>query len=380
MRRRTVWIPLVIAALAVVAVLLIRSIAPGQPEPSQPSGQQRPPTVRTRPAVREVVSVALELTGSVEPYHLARLAGPAEGPVTDLRVREGDRVRTGDPLLSIGRRTGVDALIVSLQEELKKEQDNLRRTQQLVEREAVPAEQLDQATVAVERVRAQLVQAEERAHDYAIAAPWDGVVSHVLVKEGEFAASRMPLLEMYDPSSLVIQASVPERHAAEVRRGMRVEVRLDAYPTETMSGRIDRVYPYLDLASRTRTMEIALDESVDLLPGMFARLRVLLETADEAVVVPLEAIVATPGGKAVYVVEEGKAVRRPVQTGIENGNRIEIVAGVRPGDQVIFAGNENLRDGAAVSLSDAKKAGDARNPDTASQSGQQKPRRGDEPR
>jgi len=113
---------------------------------------------------------------------------------------------------------------------------------------------------------------------------------------------------------------------------------------------------------------------------MFARLRVLLETAEEAVVVPLEAVVTTPGGKAVYVVEDGKAVRRRVQTGIEDGNRIQIVAGVRPGDQVIVAGNENLRDGAAVSLSGAKKAGDARNPDTASRSGQQQARRQDEPR
>jgi membrane fusion protein (multidrug efflux system) len=357
MKKRTALITVIIGVVAVFGIFLVRGIPSGKSETGQPANQKKPPKVRVVAASKATVSYGLELTGSVEPYRVAQLASPAEGPVLNVGVREGDRVKAGDTLLSIGRKRGIDALIVSLRDELKKEDDNLRRTRQLVENEALPGEQLDQARAAFEKVRALLVKAEETSQDYGVTAPWTGVVSRVIVKEGEFVAPRAALLEMYDPASLVVRAAVPEKHAAEIAAGMPVDVRLDAYPDEIMKGRIERVYPYLDSRLRTRTMEIVLDKPIDLLPGMFARLKVLLKSVNEAVVVPLEAIVSTPKGQVVFVVEDGKAIARPVETGIEEDNRIQIVTGVQPGDKVIVAGNEKLKDGVAVSLAGGEKSG-----------------------
>jgi membrane fusion protein (multidrug efflux system) len=203
-------------------------------------------------------------------------------------------------------------------------------------------------------VRAQLVKAEETALDYAITAPWDGVVSRLIVKDGEFVAPRAPLLEMYDPSSLVIRAAVPEKHAVEIAAGVRVDVTLDAFPGEVLPGRVARVYPYLDPRLRSRVMEIVLERPIDLLPGMFARLKVLLEIVDDAVVVPAESVVSTPKGPVVFVVESDTALVRMVKIGIEDGGRIQIVEGIHPGDRVVVAGNERLKDGATVRI-----AGDA---------------------
>jgi RND family efflux transporter MFP subunit len=368
MKKQTVMTILFIGVLAVAGIFFIRSVGPaGESEPSKPGNQKKPPRVRAVIATKATISSGLELTGSVEPYRVARLASPAEGPVADIRVREADRVKAGDALLSIGRKKGADALIASLREEFKKEEDNLRRTRQLCESEALPGEQLDQARSAFEKVRAQLVQAEETAQDYAIYAPWDGVVSRVNVKEGEFVAPRAVLLEIYDSASLVILAAVPENHAAEVTAGMRVDVKLDAYPGNIMQGRIDRVYPYLDSRLRTRTMEITLDKPIDLLPGMFARLKVLLKNIDDAVVVPLEALVTTPKGQVVFVVEDGKAIARAVKTGIEADNRIQMVSGIQPGDKVIVAGNEKLKNGVEVSLAMNEKSGMGENKGMAEQ-------------
>jgi RND family efflux transporter MFP subunit len=356
--KKTVLILLIIGVLAVAGIFFIQGLGPsGEPETNQSNNQKKPPRVRAIAATKATISSTLELTGSVEPYRVARLASPAEGPVAGIRVREADRVKAGDSLLSIGRKKGADALISSLREELKKEEDNLRRTRQLCESEALPGEQLDQARSAFEKVRAQLVQAEETAQDYAIYAPWDGVVSRVNVKEGEFVAPRAVLLEIYDPASLVILAAVPEKHAAEVIAGMRVDVRLDAYPGDIMQGRIERVYPYLDSRLRTRTMEIILENPINLLPGMFARLKVLLKNIDDGIIVPLEALVTTPKGQVVFVAEDGKAIARAVKTGIEADNRIQLVSGVQPGDKVIVAGNEKLKSGVAVSLAVDEKSG-----------------------
>jgi len=352
---------LIVGALAAAGIVFFHGVPAGKTEAEQPGKQKQPPQVRVIPATRSSISKTLELSGSVEPYRVARLASPAEGPVVDLRVREADRVTPGESLLSIGRKKGVDALIVSLREELKKEEDNLNRTRQLVKSQALPGEQLDQARTAYEKVRALLIKAEETALDYTIKAPWAGVVSHVKVTEGEFVAPRAVLLEMYDPASLVIRASIPEKHAVEVPAGMRVDVRLDAYPDNVIPGRIERVYPYLDSRLRTRTVEICLDKSVNLLPGMFARLTLSLERAEEVFVAPLEALVSTPKGRVIFVFEGGKATARMAKTGIEADNRIEIISGIQPGDKIIVAGNEKLKNGAEVRLAGDGKSGNGKN-------------------
>lgn len=347
--------------LAAAGIVYLYGLLPEKAETAQPARQKEAPLVGIITVAPARISEAVELTGSVEPYRVARLASPAEGPVEQIRVREADRVEKGETLASIGRTKGIDASIASLEEELKKEEDNLGRIRQLVEIDALPGEQLDQASAAYEKVRALLVNAEERALDYVITAPWAGVISSVNVTEGEFVAPRVVLLEMYDPATLVIRASVPETHAADVRAGMPVEVRLDAYPDARVQGRIQRIYPYLDPRLRTRTMEIVLDEPVRILPGMFARLEVLFKSEDNAVAVPLEALVDTPEGRAVFLFEDGKAVTRAVETGMEKGNRVQIVAGIRPGDRVIVSGNEKLKNGAEVRIAGGEQPGAAKN-------------------
>lgn len=358
MKRRIVIIVLIIIVIALIGIYLIRHVTSSTSETGQSGRKEKLPVVQVVPASKATFSHSLSLTGTVEPYREAQLASPAEGPALDLRVREGDRVNTGDLLVSIGRKTGTDALIASLQEELKQEADNLRRTEQLVEKEAIPGEELDRAKTAYEKVRAQLIQAEERGRDYEVTAPWNGVISRIPVKEGQFVGSRTVLLEMYDPASLVIRAAAPEKQAAQVAIGMRVNVKLDAYPDEVIRGHITRVYPYLDSRMRTRTIEIEPDRPVTLLPGMFARLHILLKTVNDAVAVPREAVLQIANGQQmVFVVEDGKALKKSVETGIEEGSRIQISSGIQSGDTVIVAGNEKLKDGAAVSI-----AGDGKSP------------------
>lgn len=338
----------IIGVLAVTGIVLFHGIPYGKTETNQPGKQKPPPRVRVMTIKPAKITETLELTGTVEPYRIARLASPAEGPVATLHVREADRVQAGKALLSIGRKKGVDALIIALREELKKEKDNLHRTRQLVEREALADEQLDQASAAYQKARALLIKAEETAQDFTVKAPWSGVISRVNVKEGEFVAPRAILVEMYDPARLVICASVPEKHAARAVSGMRVVVRLDAYSDRVIQGRIARAYPYLDARLRTRTVEIELDEEVNLLPGMFARLEIVFKTMEKALTVPIEALISTPEGSMVFVLENGRARARKVETGIEAANRIEIVKGIQPGERVIVAGNNKLKDGIMV--------------------------------
>ncbi len=349
--KRTTFAAIIVGALLAGGLFFTFLRSSGQEEAGKGQGRDRTPEVRAIPASRSTISRTLDLTGSAEPIRVAQLASPAEGPVQHLRVREGDRLKAGDIALTIGRKKGIDALIASLREELKKEEGDLERIRQLVISEALPGELRDHAETRVEKIRAELVRAEETALDYTVAAPWSGIVSRLHVHDGEFVSPRTPLIELYDPANVIIRAAVPEKHAAEIRNGMRLTVHLDAYPHKTFSARISRVYPYLDQRMRTRTIEIETNEQVELLPGMFARLTLRLETAENAIVVPEAAVVMGMGGKrAVFVVVDGKAVSRPVETGIEEGNLVQLVSGVDAGDKVIVAGNERLKDGVMVRL------------------------------
>ncbi|RJR35402.1 MAG: efflux RND transporter periplasmic adaptor subunit [Deltaproteobacteria bacterium] len=309
------------------------------------------PVVAVQKAELASLSRILELTGTAAPTRQARLASPGEGPILNCRVREGDRVKRGERLVTIGRSGAAAAQVTAAAESVKEQQAELNRTKILVQSGAVPGSQLDTARAKYEGSRALLAKARESAGDYSVAAPWDGVVSKVLVKDGDFVAPRAPLVEMYDPHSLVIRLAVPEAQATEVFKGTPATVQLDAYPGKTFEGKVSLVYPDLDTRMRTRTAEVKLEVPVALIPGMFARLKLTLQTAAETVAVPTDAVLVLPNGeKVAYVLKDGKAQRRVVQTGLETAGKVQVVSGLQPGETVVTAGNEKLKDGMEVKV------------------------------
>ena len=342
---------MVLASLLAAAITFLGAWqACGQEKGKEEQQKVKPlPVVAVQKAQVMPISRTLDLTGTATPTRQARLASPSEGPIQNCRVREGNLVKRGERVLTIGRSGAAAAQVTAMAESVKEQEAELNRTKILVQSGAVPGSQLDSARAKYEGARALLAKARESAGDYSVAAPWDGVVSKVLVKDGDFVAPRAPLVEMYDPDSLVIRLAVPEAQSTMVFKGMPVKVQLDAYPGKTFEGKISLVYPDLDTRMRTRTAEVKLDAPVALIPGMFARLQVGLETATDAVVVPGDAVLVLPNGeKVAYVLKDGKAQRRVVQTGLEAGGKVQIVSGIQPGETVVTAGNEKLKDGMEV--------------------------------
>ncbi|MFO7776691.1 MAG: efflux RND transporter periplasmic adaptor subunit [Candidatus Hydrogenedentota bacterium] len=202
----------------------------------------------------------------------------------------------------------------------------------------------------VEEAAAKLEEARTRLEESVLTAPFDGVVTKIFARPGDTAAPRVPLLEMVDMNSLALRFTVPEAQAAAVQQGMPVTARLDALPEKNHSGEVVRVYPELDPEMRTRTVEALLDNPPELVPNMFARVRVMLREA-EAIVLPAHAILLSPSGEdVVYVIEDGQAQQRPVTLGIDQGERVEIVSGLEAGEQVAVEGNEQLEPGMPVRM------------------------------
>jgi membrane fusion protein (multidrug efflux system) len=317
----------------------------------QRQAKRKRPQPKVRTTVVEVTSLTerLELTGSIEPTRVARMASPVEGPVIACPVREGDPVRPGQLLARLGRGKGDDAVAASAKAELDREEMELGRIEKLVKTGALPGEALDKARVKVSEAQARHARAMERLGDYRVSAPWAGVVSKVAVAVGDFVAARATLVELFDPASLVLRFAVPEESAARVRADAPITVTLDAHPGRTLAAKVTRVFPDIDRRTHTRTVEGVIEGEIALAPGMFARLQLTLATAPEALTVPVESVVRRKGNPAVFVIaSDGTAKQRTVKLGMEVDGRVQILAGVDRGEPVAVAGHNRLRDGRKV--------------------------------
>lgn len=323
---------------------------------SESPGKPAPPAVVT---VEKVVpgsfTRSIELTGSVEPTRVATLSSPAEGPVMECNIREGDAVKIDQVLLRIGRKGSASAELTAAREELQRQSREFDRIQSLVSEKALPAEQLDMARSNLENARAAFAQAQQVSSDYNVRAPWSGLVSRLHVADGKYVAPRAPLVDLFDPSSLVLRFQVPERYAIVVQEGDLLHARFDAFPKQSFETQVVRAYPELDRRLRQRTFEAALPlDTHNFKPGFFARIEMDLEQVKQAVTVPLVAITRDSAGQQlVYIAEAGKAVARPVETGFEQNGRVLIQQGLASGDAVIVQGIERISDGVAVQVANS---------------------------
>jgi len=245
----------------------------------------------------------------------------------------------------------------------------------LLEGGAGTEQQLDRAVTAFERAQAELnlAQAQIKQAEAALAqakvnldkatieAPFSGVVSRKYVDEGAFVGPTTPLFKLVDIHQVEITGGVAGRHYPKLKVGQtRAEVQVDAYPGETFSGRLSRVRPELDRATRTVAVTVRMaNEDGRLKPGMYARIKLVLQEHDAVPLVPDEALLTFGGETRVYVVNGGEAHARKVRIGLEEGNLNEVLEGLRPGERVVVRGKEMLREGAPVEALDVKEV-DAR--------------------
>jgi membrane fusion protein (multidrug efflux system) len=352
--KKKIWIVSIILILLILAAFFAWKYF-GQTKPPETAPVKSLPSVSVAPATSASISRTIALDGTVEAVRIARMSSPAEGPIINCGtpVREGDFVKRGQRLVCIGRDKTINAQLTAAKADLVREKSEMDRVKKLVENGAIPGDQLEIAQARYENVKAQVARIEESRTDYLIGSPWNGVVSKVMVVEGDFVPPRTPLVEIFDPASLVVRFAIPESESQNVHlgNGHTISVTLDAYPGKTFPGRIIRIYPKLDPSTRTRLIEASLGKDVSLTPGLFARIKMKVETHENAVLVPAEAVLVNAKGERVaFVVQEGKAFARKVMTGIEAEGRIEILNGVKPGESVVVAGNEKLKDGTTVKL------------------------------
>lgn len=347
--RKVLPILLVIAAAALLAWWLWPGGSSGGP------GQQgqAPVAVETATAEERDVTPTLKTVGTLRANEDVVLRPEISGRVQALRFTEGQRVARGAPLVELDAsvfRAEVDKARVSV--ELARR--NFDRTRDLVDRKVASVRDLDEAAATLQSAEAELGLARARLDKATLVAPFAGVIGLRAVSPGDYVAAGQDLVRLVDLDIIKVDFRLPETLLPLVEGAHEVAVMPDALPGERFAAEVYAIEPAVTESGRSLTLRARLtNPGARLKPGMFARIELVSGQTVRGVVVPEAAIVPGADSPAVFRVNEGRAERRPVSVGERGPGWVHIADGLAAGATVVVAGQEKLRDGAAVTVEPA---------------------------
>ncbi len=324
-------------------LLLLPLLTACRHDPPPAEAQSLPKAVvSVRPALRAEASVVQEVVGTVRPRQSSSIAANVLGTVKKVEVQLGSRVRAGDVVVRL-RAGEIDAKSRQASAVLDQAKIELGRARELYARGVIPKAELDRATSGYRVADASHGEARVMQGYTAIRAPFTGVVSAKLAEAGDQALPGKPLLVIEDPSSLRLEASVPELMATRLEVGQRLPISVDALGAR-IHGTIAEVSPTAEASSRTVLVKLDLPDTSGLRPGMFGRVE-LSSSERRALEIPRAALVQRGQLEMVFVAHADRAELRLVRTGRTRADAIEIASGLDERELVVVDGAKVLRDG-----------------------------------
>jgi len=284
------------------------------------------------------------ITSDAEALVVARVGGE----VVEVLVEEGDKVYQGQVLA----RLDGDRLRLQTQQakakldKAAKEYERFVRLHEMGLASASASEGLKFDMHALEAA----YELQRLDYEYTnIRAPISGVVSARDVKVGQHVGVNDATFKITDTSSLVAYLRIPQSELVKFSTGHQAKIHVDAMPEISFAATIARISPTIDARNGTFRVTAYIDNEDGLLaPGMFGRFDIAYEQHVDALIIPAAALVKEDNETVVYVVEDGAAVRRVIQTGIRSGDNIEVLGGLEEYEQIVVTGQGSLRDGSRV--------------------------------
>ena len=352
-------------ALVLLLALGALGLGCGGSGATKPSVRQ-PPLVSVARTLSRDVPVEVRAPVDLRPLEQADVGSKTLGYLDAVLVDRGDKVRRGQ-ILALVRPSDLPDQLAAARSTLAQTQSsaalartNFERAKALAPAAVVSQQELQQAEAQLagaeatqQAAQAQIAAVAVRLGETRITSPLTGVVVQRRLDPGSLVGppgggliltvARVDVLRMF--------VTVNERELAGVRVGREAHVELDGLPGRTFSGRVVRLAPALDPATRTLDAEVHLDNrSGELVPGMYGRAAIVVETHPHAAVVPVGAVVLSDGKAYAFAVEPGADVvhRRLITLGVDGGDWFEVKSGLAPGDEVVVAGAESLADGMKI--------------------------------
>ena len=344
----------IIALVVLVAVAAVAFLASRKPEPPKSVRASQPSitaiAVSVEPASKALVRDSVSVVGNIDAWRDVDIHAETSGVVRSISSEVGQRKAAGQPLLKVDDEVAASTLRKArVNHELAKR--DFERFSSLLKEGAVAVSSSEAMRLKLEDAEADLTAARRRFDDTAIKAPFAGVVTSRLVEVGDLVQPGMKVANMVDLSKVKIVSSIPEKQVAAIIEGMQVQVTTDVWPGKVFEAKVQSVSAK---SSRDHTYQV---ESVMENPlktpfraGMFARAAFVSREAREALLIPRQALTGSIATPEVFVVSGGKARLRKIVAGAEYGTRVEVVQGLAAGESVVTSGQNDLADGAAVTV------------------------------
>ncbi len=312
--------------------------------------EARAVAVTVSPVASENFKHYVEVQGSVDAKNSVMVSPKSGGVLTAVLVKEGDNVRQGQTMARVDNSIMRES-IAEVQGQLSLANIVFEKQSRLWEQKIGTEIQYLQAKNNKESLEKKITTLNTQLGQSNIAAPISGVVDQVIAKVGEMAAPGAPVARVVNLSNLKIVAKVSDSYVATVKKGDEVIVKFPDLDQE-YKARITFVSTTVDPLSRTFRIEANLPSTKSIKPNMLATVQINDATQKDALVIDQNVVQNTENGTVVYVAEDngGKKVAksRVVKTGLSYNGKIEILAGLKAGDQLITQGYQDVADGQAV--------------------------------
>ena len=292
--------------------------------------------------VREVPQEAV-YTSTVQAYVKNNIAPQMAGRITKINVEIGDFVKEGQILAEIDK-----AQLLQAQLQLQNQEVELQRLKSLYEEGGLSQSDYDAIQMQYNVLKTQV---DNLIENTTLRSPINGVVTARNYDVGDMYAMSMPIFTVEQIVPVKLLVGVSETDYSKVKKGDSVVVTADAIPGKTFYGKVNRIYPTVDPATRTFTVEVKIDNNYKTLrPGMFVRATINFGT-NTNVVIPDVAVVKQQGSgeRFVYVLNADNTVTyKKVVLGRRMGAEYEVLEGLEDGDRIVIGGQIRLKDGVKV--------------------------------
>jgi RND family efflux transporter MFP subunit len=307
-------------------------------------------------SIEEFVST----TGTVYPSKEETLGSEITGeyrlqinPATGKRYALGDRVKAGAILIKLEDEEYVNDLRLK-SKEVDKEISELEyeKQQALYEKGGATLRDLKNAEITMINAEYDMESSRINLAKMSLVAPFPGVISKLpYFTEGTRIPANTELVTVIDFDKLYMEANLPEKYFRNIERGYKVYVTSYTTTADTLLGSITQISPSIDAEARTflSIVEVENREQI-LLPGMFVKADLVVNSAEEVIVIPKDIIMSRNRNQIVYVVEQGVASERIITTGLQNATSVEVKMGLLKGESIVNSGFETLRDQSRVRI------------------------------
>lgn len=306
-------------------------------------------TVRTARPAHHDVARRIALPATLRAESEVTLVAKVTGYLKSISKDRGDRVKAGE-LIAVLEIPEMASEIAHARAAFAIEGSTCKRLEAIrkAEKSAVTDQDLDLAHAKRDMAEATLRKLETMQEYLQIHAPFDGTVTDRYVDPGAFI-QQSRIVSVVDTSKVRVLVDIPESETRFARTGTPAEIRIDALPGRTLRAAVSRSSAALDPMLRTRKVELDLPNAdLSLLPGMFARVELLVENHPNALVIPRKAVTVLPNETFVFVERGGQARKCAVKIGQVDGDWTEACSGVSGDDVIILPEGRTLTDGMPV--------------------------------